>query len=225
MLGQSGNEKLRPQQGSLWNGLPEIGPDRGRARRQEERPRSNLFLAVMPDQTAAMQASETGRDIVRRHEAASHALRPRDNLHVTLNPIGSYLTLSETDVFTVSEVMSSLRAAPFEVSFDRIASFANGERRLMVLCNAIRSEELMDLHVQLAKEMWAAGMTFTYNPRFMPHMTLSYGDTEIAETVLAEPIRWMVREVVLIHSLVGESRYEYLGRWPLSDEAAGHGLS
>lgn len=225
MLGQSGNEKLRPQQGSLWNALPEIGPERGRARHHQEKAHSNLFLAVMPDQAAAMQASETGRELVRRYDGASHAMRPRDNLHVTLNPVGGYLKLSETDVFTVSEVMSSLRAAPFEVSFDRIANFANGNRNLMVLCNAIRSEELMDLHVQLAKEMWAAGMTFTYNPRFMPHMTLSYGDAEIAETVLAEPIRWMVRQVVLIHSLVGESRYEYLGRWPLSDDGAGSVLS
>lgn len=218
MLGQSGNEKLRPQQGSLWNGLPEIGPDRGRARGHEEKGRSNVFLAVMPDQPAAMQAWEAGQELGHRH-GLSHAMRPRETLHVTLNPIGSYLTLSETDIFTVSEVMSSLRGAPFEVSFDRVASFANGERRLMVLCNAIRSEELMDLHVQLAKEMWAAGMTFTYNPRFMPHMTLSYGETEIPETVLAEPVRWMVREVVLVHSLVGESRYEYLGRWPLCDDA------
>lgn len=211
MLGQSGNENVRPQQDSLW------GPELRKARRHEERPRSNLFLAVMPDQAAAMQASEIGRRLT-REQGIAPALRPLENLHVTLNPIGSYLELSEADVFTVSDVMSSIRAAPFEVSLDRASSFSNGDRKLMVLSNAIRSEELMDLHVQLAKEMWGAGMTFTYNPRFMPHMTLSYGDATIPETPLAEPVRWMVREVVLIHSIVGESRYEYLGRWELADD-------
>ena len=213
MLGQSGKEDVRPRQGSLWDASPQLG----KARHYGEQTRSNLFLAVMPDQAAAMQASEIGRRLLHARGVAA-CLRPLDTLHVTLNPVGSYLKLSEADVFAVSEVMSSIRAAPFEVSLDRASSFSHGERKLMVLSNAIRSEELMDLHVQLAKEMWGAGMTFTYNPRFMPHMTLSYGEAEIAETVLAEPVRWMAREVVLIHSLVGESRYEYLGRWPLADD-------
>ncbi len=215
MLGQSGNEIMRAGQGSLWSGLPQPG----KARRHEAQARSNLFLAVLPDRAAALQSMEIGRRIGRERNL-SHALRPPELLHVTLNPIGSYTALSEADVFTVCEVMASVRAAPFEVSFDRVAGFSHGERKLMVLGNAVRSEELMDLHVQLAKEMWGAGLTFTYNPRFLPHMTLSYGETEIGETMLAEPVRWMVREVVLIHSLVGEGRYEYLGRWRLSDDVA-----
>ncbi|MDQ0318684.1 2'-5' RNA ligase [Pararhizobium capsulatum DSM 1112] len=213
MLGQSGNENVRLEQASFWGEAPK----RRGGGRFDERARSNLFLAVVPEQAAAHQACEIGHRLGREHRL-SHTPRPLELLHVTLNPIGSYMTLSEADVFTVSDAMASVRAAPFEASFDRAASFSHGDRKLLVLGSAVRSEELMDLHVQLAKEMWGAGMTFTYNPRFMPHMTLSYGETAMPETMLAEPVRWMVREVVLIHSLVGEGRYEYLGRWPLSDD-------
>jgi 2'-5' RNA ligase len=32
-----------------------------------------------------------------------------------------------------------------------------------------------------------------------------------------EPIRWVVREFVLVHSLLGQTRHEVLGRWALRD--------
>jgi len=46
---------------------------------------------------------------------------------------------------------------------------------------------------------------------FTPHVTLWYGEREIAENPI-EPIGWTVREFVLIHSLRGHT---CLARWPL----------
>ena len=50
--------------------------------------------------------------------------------------------------------------------------------------------------------------------RWMPHITLLYDGRGIGEHVV-EPVRWTVKELVLVHSLLGQSRYIPLGRWSL----------
>ncbi|WEZ84786.1 2'-5' RNA ligase family protein [Rhizobium sp. 32-5/1] len=210
MLGKAGNEVVRAHQQSFA-----FGDAAGlRSKKFDETVRSNLFLAIVPERDTALQAVEIGRHAAVEYGLSRH-LRPHQLMHVSLNAVGAYTHLPDDVVFTVSEAMSAVRAMPFEVSFDRIMSFATGYSRPLVLTSAVRSEEMMDLHVQLAKEMWSAGLIFSYNPRFKPHMTLLYDEATVAERELAEPVRWTVREFVLIHSLVGRSEYEYLGRWPL----------
>jgi RNA 2',3'-cyclic 3'-phosphodiesterase len=213
MLGKAGNEVVRSEQKSFAFGNG--GGGAGRRPRQKHADnfgRSNLFLAIVPERDVALQAVDVGRDITQRY-GLSKSPRPHELMHVSLNPIGNYPDLPEDVVFAVSAAMATVKAMPFEVSFDRAMYFAGA--KAVVLANAVRSEEMMDLHVQLAKEMWAVGLTFTYNPRFMPHMTVLYDETSVPEHMLAEPVRWIAREFVLIRSLVGKSEYEYIDRWPL----------
>lgn len=49
-----------------------------------------------------------------------------------------------------------------------------------------------------------------------PHVTLLYDDRHVAEHAV-DTIRWTVQEFVLVHSLVGQTLYIPLGRWPLTD--------
>jgi 2'-5' RNA ligase len=50
--------------------------------------------------------------------------------------------------------------------------------------------------------------------RFNPHVTLLYRNSApFTETVT--PFAWEVREFVLIHSLLGQTRHTPLGMWPL----------
>ena len=51
---------------------------------------------------------------------------------------------------------------------------------------------------------------------FRPHMTLIWASRRVDEYPIV-PIRWTVREFVLVRSHVGQSRHEYIGRWPLRD--------
>lgn len=50
--------------------------------------------------------------------------------------------------------------------------------------------------------------------RYIPHITLMYTDRLVDDRAV-EPVRWMVHEFVLVHSLLGRSRYLALGRFPL----------
>jgi len=47
-----------------------------------------------------------------------------------------------------------------------------------------------------------------------PHLTLLYDARRVDEQPI-DPIRWTVREFVLVHSLLGQTRYIPLGKWPL----------
>ncbi len=51
-------------------------------------------------------------------------------------------------------------------------------------------------------------------PIIKPHVTM-LRDRRATPTEFITPVRWWVREFVLIDSLYGESRHEILGRWPL----------
>ncbi|WP_275787915.1 2'-5' RNA ligase family protein [Pararhizobium gei] len=208
MSGQNGTGNLRREQGDFQF----QGAAGQRVKRFDDVRKNNLFLGIVPDRDVALRAVDIARDVSERHGLSRH-IRPPDVMHVSLNAIGKYVAFPEDAVFAVSAAMAAVKAAPFEVNFDRVVHFTGS--RAVVLCNPIRSEEMMDLHVQLAKEMWAAGLTFTFNRNFMPHMTLFYSDGALAEHMLAEPLCWVVREFVLIRSFIGESEYEYLGRWPL----------
>lgn len=208
MLGKAGNEAVRRDQKSF------AFAHGGKARKIDDAGKSNLFLAIVPERDVALQAVEIGRDVSQRH-GLSKSPRPYELMHVSLNAVGKYADFPEDRVFAVSAAMATVKAAPFEVTFDRVMHFASTSA--VVLGNAVRSEEIMDLHVQLAKEMWAVGLTFTYNPRFTPHMTLFYDEAPVPEHRLAEPVSWIAREFVLIRSVIGRSDYEYVDRWPLLD--------
>jgi RNA 2',3'-cyclic 3'-phosphodiesterase len=49
-------------------------------------------------------------------------------------------------------------------------------------------------------------------PQYEPHVTLLYDDRCVAEQAV-DTVRWTVREFVLVHSLHGQGRYVFLGRW------------
>jgi 2'-5' RNA ligase len=48
-------------------------------------------------------------------------------------------------------------------------------------------------------------------------MTLLYDRRAVAERPV-EPIRWRVRGLVLLRSLVGQGRHQVLARWPIGPD-------
>lgn len=68
------------------------------------------------------------------------------------------------------------------------------------------------------KAMSEAGFRDSVSPQFHPHITLLYGDHDLPEQPV-EPISWIARELVLVHSLHGQTMYQPKGRWLLRDGA------
>ncbi len=77
------------------------------------------------------------------------------------------------------------------------------------------SDSLSALEIQLANALAVAGIKIKRHPHFKPHITLFYDIQRIPKSAI-KPITWQARRFALIHSHLGQSRYETLATWPLN---------
>jgi 2'-5' RNA ligase len=83
-----------------------------------------LFLAAMPDQATAARIYHLARILNRAHKFSGKLIAP-DRLHVSLFFVGA---LPQDQVWVVGrEEIGEMRMPPFEVSFDRTASFRSSK--------------------------------------------------------------------------------------------------
>lgn len=178
-----------------------------------EAPRSNvlhqLFFALMPDPSTAVRIESRTRDWHSKMGVKSR-LRPTEHFHITLNLLGTDFYLPQQLIDRARAVAASLNAAPFEVTFDRLAHFG----RQWVLTSSTGLEALIDFQQKLDSLLKQAHLK-ARNARFTPHLTLLYHNRKFPTREI-EPITWTVREFVLIDSLQGETHYEFKGRFPLN---------
>ena len=136
MLAKAGNEVVRSEQKSFsfGHGAAALRP---RQKHADDLGKSNLFLALVPEREVALLAVETGRGIAQRY-GLSKTPRPHELMHVSLNGIGKYPDFPDDIVFAVSAAMATVKAAPFEVNFDRAMSFAGAKAVVLATRSAAR---------------------------------------------------------------------------------------
>lgn len=195
-----------PRQLSLDLGLPppsSMSPDR-------------IFFAILPSpaDAAAIRARADG---LRRDLGLRGRLQRPEVLHIALQFVGRYEPQPCAVVDQAIRAAWTIELPRFEVTFDRVASFGAGSgTRPVVLRCAEGNAALLDLVDALDPAMAAAGPEWRGSRRRLsPHMTILYDHRIVPEAGLDEPITMPVRDIALVHSLYGESRYLILGRWPL----------
>lgn len=177
-------------------------------------PTDRLFFAVMPDPRAAEAIAQTA-DRSRRMHAISAAPLRTDRFHVTLIHIGDFAGLPRGVVADTLRVGEDTAAPPFEVTFDRAASFSGAaQRKPFVLQGGEGLDDLRAFRRSLWDRLIRAGVKPLSRIEFNPHVTLLYHPASIAGQPV-EPVRWTVDELLLIHSELGRTKYNVLGRWPL----------
>jgi len=103
-----------------------------------------------------------------------------------------------------------------EITFDHVKSFKGRPgNQPFVLVNPNGNDSLMELHRRLITEL-AMRKLVTRRDKFVPHITLLYDGKEVTEQPVA-PVTWRAHEVALVLSHLGETRYERLRSWPLSE--------
>ena len=181
-------------------------------------PTDRIFFAVFPDASARPRIGALAQE--QKH---AHGLKGKpialDRSHVTLFHLGDHLELRADIVAAAQVAAESLAAAPFDVSFDRVASFRGKARNLPFVLRADEGAEgiaaLMAFQQTLGEALKKNGLAQWVGTQFTPHVTLMYDDQPVAEQ-LVEPIGWTVDELVLVHSLIGQGKHVPLARWPLS---------
>ena len=180
----------------------------------DAKPRDRLLFVIFPNADAAAQIAGLARE-----KRGEHRLRGRplaaERLHVTLHHLGDYDGLPRDRVAAAREAAELVVMPTFDIVLDRTASFSHGERnRPFVLLGSDGVAALTAFQRALGASMTKVGLGRWAKPRFTPHVTMLYDDRSVEEQAIAA-VGWTVREFVLVHSELGQTRHVLLGRWPL----------
>ena len=183
--------------------------------RPPSRRTDRLFLGVFPDLDAAERAASLSRSLRKELNLRGRPLPP-ERLHITLHHIDDYAGLPQWVVAAICDAAGTVGMGPFEVEFDRVASFSGRPgNRPLVLRGGDGLAELMKFQRGLGTAITRARVGRPVASQFTPHVTLLYDDIQVEERAV-EPIRWTVSEFILVHSLLGQRRHVPLARWSLS---------
>lgn len=192
-----------------WGGPPSARPPCGALRAP-----GTVYLAFKPDCDVKRQAGSMQNDLCARH--GLKGVVSLSVLHMTICPIGQFPMLPDERVETAQEIASRLVAKPFEMTLNRVRTYPNGTRKPPIVAFAdsgVLSAERF--RRALIADLRRSGFSFARRLPD-PHMTLFYDHHIVAEEPI-DPIRWVVRDFALVHSIYGEGRHELLGQWSLRD--------
>lgn len=132
-----------------------------------------------------------------------------ERLHVTLAPLGVWRQRPDALIERARSACASLEVQCFRVVFDEVVV---GDRLLLKPSEAVPA--LDRFHHALTRRLSEAGLPFARSHRFSPHLTASYR-LRNGGRIFVPPVSWMVREFVLIESLIGRRTQIDRGRWAL----------
>lgn len=182
-------------------------------------PDYDLILAIFPDDYTAQQISELGNSIRKIHGLRGK-LRPVTHLHVSLPIPRHVMHPPETVIERIGRACKAVAPmiSPFEIKFDRVMSFRGrtGNRAVVLLNNDHGGDGIMSLHRLLCAEFEKFGSATSAQPKFEPHLTILYDQQELTPKSIA-PVCWRVKEIVLVLSEVGATKYHRLGCWALGE--------
>lgn len=178
-----------------------------------------LFFAIFLDAHAAAAAVETAQQLRIQHRLKGR-VQPKERLHVTLHWLRDHESLAPELVHAAKNAGARAAdgAAPFEVVFDRAESLGEASspgKRPVVLSGTAGLSALRAFQRLLGGAMSDAGIGRYARSAFKPHMTLLRDEVFVAAHPV-RPVRWTVRELVLVDSWQGLGRYEVLARWPVT---------
>jgi 2'-5' RNA ligase len=186
---------------------------------QPSGPDYNLILAIFPDDYTAQQISELGNSIRKMH-GLQEKLRPVTHLHVSLPVPSHVMHPTETVIERISRACKAVATtmSPFEIKFDQVLSFRGrvGNRAVVLLNNNHGSDGILSLYRLLCAEFAKLGPAASSTPKFAPHLTLLYDQQELPPKPVPQ-VCWWVKEIVLVLSEVGATKYHRLGCWPLGE--------
>jgi len=149
---------------------------------------ARLFLAAVPDPGTAERIHRLAGVLKRAHKFDGKLIVP-ERLHISLFFLGG---LPERGILAAREAATELRTGPFEVSFDRTASFrGRAGSRPFVLIGENGLRRLESFRRMLGATLTRRGLRRAANTTFTPHVTLLY-DARGADEYPIQPIFWTV---------------------------------
>jgi RNA 2',3'-cyclic 3'-phosphodiesterase len=167
-----------------------------------------LFLAIVPPAEVAERIARLTRHLKIGHELTGKPLQP-EHLHVTLCHLGDGVGVPTDVVAMATERAASIAMPSFKVGFDRVGSFKNG-------AFVLRGDESL-IGLEILQQRLSDSLDGSPRPAraFTPRMTLLRDAHRVSDHDI-EPIEWQVKDIVLVHSLLGKTTHRHLARVPLA---------
>jgi 2'-5' RNA ligase len=180
-------------------------------RPREGRRPPRYFFALLPDAEARVQIDRLARDLSARLGAPGE-LRGPDKYHVTLRGIAAPDGPFGQSIAMARLVAGVIRRTSFAVMFNQAASFGKPPKCAFSLTTRADLLAANSLSATLLDDLRHAGLKVD-GSSFQPHVTLFY-DRRRRDPIDVPPLRWHVREFVLIES-IDHMKYVILDSWPL----------
>jgi 2'-5' RNA ligase len=175
-------------------------------------PVQKLFFALFPPPAVAGRIAELGQQLARVHRLKGAATAP-DRLHCSLHLLDPGRRDLDAAVERAREAAARIEAEPFDVVFDRTASFGKAAHHF-VLYGERGTAALKAFRGALRTTLYYAELIDNFGSPFAPHVTMLYGGDRAVEEYPVTPIRWHVDAFELVLSIHGEG-HRHLGQWRL----------
>jgi 2'-5' RNA ligase len=188
--------------------MPSRRPRRKFGASQKER----IFFACLPDGETCVRIEALASRLKAQHGFTANLILP-EHLHVTLFHLGDWQAMPQDVIGLAKDAALQVFTPPFEVAFGRAESFRN---RTGVFPFVLTGDaaQWRGLHAALALALKKVGLGAATQGDFLPHVTLTYDEVR-AKPAAIDPVAWVVRDFVLVHSQLGKTAHHHLGRWPL----------
>lgn len=172
-----------------------------------------LFFALWPDEALRHTLYKETRRAVR---ASGGKPVPAENFHITLVFLGH---LDAGGAAAARAAADSTFGESFELTLDRLGFWPDAH---VVWLGPQEAPESGSRFAAALREALRARSIAVDLRAFLPHVTLARKVSKPGNFGTLRPIRWPVREFVLVHSIPNRHASEYrpLASWPLRAPAA-----
>lgn len=174
---------------------------------------ARVFFALWPDEAVRQELARAGKLL---QGACGGRITRQENLHLTLAFLGD---VQRNRLDALREAAATVRAPAHVLKVERLGWFRRN--RVAWAGPAHTPAESLELVDALGAALRQARFRFDARP-FEAHITLARKALCGDELPTIAPIRWKLREFVLVESELGAggSIYRIMGRWPLGESPA-----
>ena len=180
------------------------------------RPSHNLFFAIPIPDPVAEDVSSLFQGFKQRYPVRKPQIAAK-RLHISLARVFAADSVPDRILELAKLAGSKIRFVEFDLVLNRVLSFRSSqqEKPLVLTTDAGSTHSVNRLVEQVTRTICILSGTQHFRKgSITPHITLTWDRVAVPEQPIL-PIKVRVREIVLIHSHVGKSRYDILGRWRL----------
>lgn len=173
----------------------------------------NVFFGLLPDE-ATRAAMRHAVERLRAAHPAQGRWPDAARYHLTLHFLGRYPGVPDGLIVAARAAAGQVRAPAFDLVLDRAGHFAHGVGWLGCAETATGLQRLWQV---LGEALAQAGLAPKGHPGYKPHVTVLRDARSALPFQPIEPIRWPVRDFVLIDSEPGPRPvHEQRGCWRLA---------